>query len=87
MRDQAKGTLNLVVITGDKVTKLKADPKRVPKTYMIHLNQVISDILYIDLLQATLQISKLTNGKKRVEELLWKEKVENRVHQSQIKKL
>ena len=87
IRDQAKGTLNLVVITWDKVVELKVDPKRVPQTDMIHLHQGISDILYTDMLQTTLQISKLTAGKKRVEELLRKEKVENKAHQAHIKNI
>ena len=82
-----KGTLNLVMIIGDKVAELKVDPKGIPKTNMIHLHQGISDFLYTDLLQADLQIYKLTVGKKRVEELLRKEKVENKAHQAQIKKL
>ena len=30
-RDPTKGTLNLVMITGNKVVELKVDPKRVPK--------------------------------------------------------
>ena len=34
-----------------------------------------------------MQISKLTAGKKRVEKLLRKEKVENRAHEVQIKKI
>ena len=54
---------------------------------MIHLHQGISDFLYTDLLQAALQISKLTVGKKRVEELPRKEKVENKAHQVQIKNI
>ena len=87
MREQAKGTLNLAMITGYKASKLKVDPKRVPKTNMIHLHQGISDILYTDMLHTTLQIAKLTASKKRVEEMLWKEKVENKAYQTQIRKL
>ena len=75
------------MIIGDKVADPKVDPKRVPKSDMIHLHQGISDYLYTDLLQATLHISKITAGKKIVEELLRKEKVENKAHQAQIKKL
>ena len=87
IRDMNKGTLNLVMIIGDKVYKLKVDTKEIPKTNMIHLHQGISDFLYTDLLQDALQIYKLTSGKKRVEELLRKEKVGNKAHQDQIKKL
>ena len=70
VRDPTKGTLNLAVITGDKVAELQVYLKRVPKTDMINLRQGISDFLYADVLQASLQISKLTAGKKRVEEML-----------------
>ena len=37
VRDQARGTLNLPIITGGKVAKLKVDPKKVPKTDVIRL--------------------------------------------------
>ena len=67
VRDPTKGTLNLVMITSDKVAELKVVPKRVPKIYVINLHQGISEYLYADVLQAALQISKLTIGKKRVE--------------------
>ena len=41
-RDPAKGTLNLAMITSDKVEELKVDPKRVPKADIINLHQGIS---------------------------------------------
>ena len=69
-RDPTKGTLNLAMIIGDKVAELKVYPKRVSKTDIINLHQGISDVLYTDVLQDTLQISKLIAGKKRVEEML-----------------
>ena len=87
VRDPTKVTLNLAVITGEKVAELKVDPKRVPKTDMINLHQGISEYLYADVLQTALQIYKLTTGKKRVEEMLRKERVENKAHLEQIKKL
>ena len=87
VREPTKGTLNLAVITGDKVAEIKVDPKRVPKNDMINLNEGISNFLYIDMLQTALQISKLTVGKKTIEEMLRKERVENKVYQTQIKKL
>ena len=67
VRDPTKVTLNLAMITGEKVEELKVDPKRVPKTDMINLHQGISEYLYADVLQTALQISKSTTGKKRVE--------------------
>ena len=50
VRDQARGTLNLVVITGDKVAKMRVGPKKVPKTNVIHLHKEIGDIIYTDFL-------------------------------------
>ena len=81
IRDQARGTLNLDVTTGKKLVELWVDPKKVPKTDVIHLHKEIGHIIYTDLLQDTLQISNLQYGKTRVEELLQKEKVENKSHQ------
>ena len=69
VRDPTKGTLNLAVIMGDKVVELEVDLKRVPKIDMINLHQGISEYLYADVLQAALQVSKLTTHKKRVEEM------------------
>ena len=46
--------MNLVMIIGEKVAKLKVDPKRVPKTDLINLHQGISDFLYTEMLQAAL---------------------------------
>ena len=80
VRDPTKGTFNLAMIIGDKVAELKVDPKRVPKTDIINLHQGISDFLYIEVLKDTLQISKLTVGKKRVEEMLRNERVENKAY-------
>ena len=87
VRDPTKGKLNLAVITGDKLAELKVDPKRVPKIDLINLHQGISDFLYTEMLQAALQISKLTTGKKRVEEILRKERVENKAYQTQNRKI
>ena len=87
VRDPTKATLNLVMITRDKVAELKVDPKRVPKTNIINFHQGISEYLYADVLQAAPQITKLMTRKKRVEEMIEKERVENKAHLAQIKKL
>ena len=57
IRDQAKDTLRLAVITGDKIAELKVDMKNVPTSDMIYLHKGIGDILYTNFLQDTLQIS------------------------------
>ena len=70
VKDQARGTLNLAITIGNTVSKLRVNLKKVPKTDGIHLHKEICDIIYTNLLQATLQISKLQFGKKRIEDLL-----------------
>ena len=59
----------------------------IPIPDMIHLHQEIGDILFIDLLKATLKLSKLQTIKSRIENQLRQEKVENKSHQAQINKL
>ena len=61
--------------------------KNILATDMIHLYKHTCDIIYTDLLKETLQVSKLQSSKRKVENLLRKEKVENKSHQAQIKKL
>ena len=70
VRDQARGTLNLVVTTRNKVVELQVDPKKVPKIDVIHLHKEIGDNIYPDMLQDTMQISKLQSCKKTIKDLL-----------------
>ena len=56
--------------------------KKIPTTDMIHLHIETCDIIYTNLLQATMQVSKLQSSKKRVEYLHRKEKVEDKSHQT-----
>ena len=87
VRGHAKNTLNLAVTTRNKVVEMRMNLKNIPATDVIHLHRETGDIIYIDLLKATLQVSKLQSSKKIVEDLLRKEKVENKSHQTQIKKV
>ena len=64
VRDHAKNTLNLAVTTGNKVVAMRMNLKNIPTTDMIHLDKHIGDIIYIDLLKATLQVSKLQSSKR-----------------------
>ena len=82
VRDKDKDTLNLAVTTVNKVGELRMNLNNIPTTDMIHLHKENGDIIYTDLLQETLQVSKLQSSKKRVEEFLKKEKVENKSHQT-----
>ena len=66
---------------------MRVNLKNIPTTDVIQLHRETGDIIYIDLLKVTLQVSKLQSSKKIVEDLLRKEKVENKSHQTQIKKV
>ena len=45
VREQAKDTLNLDVTTGNKLVELRMNLKKIPTTYMIHLNREKGDII------------------------------------------
>ena len=66
---------------------MRMNLNNIPATDMIHLHRETCDIIYIDLLKETLQVSKLQSSKKTIENLLKQEKVENKDHKTQIKKL
>ena len=72
---------------GNKVAEMRMNLKNTPSTGMIHLHRETCDIIYTDFLKETLQVSKLQSSKKRVEYLHRKEKVEDKSHQTQIKKI
>ena len=54
VRDQYIDTLNVVVTIRNKVAKLRMNLKNIPTTDMIHLHRETGDIIYTDLLKATL---------------------------------
>ena len=66
---------------------MNLDLEKIPIPGMIHLHRKTWDILFNDLLKATLKLSKLQTSKSKIENQLRKEKVENKSHQEQIKKL
>ena len=72
---------------GKKVVVMRIKFKNIHVTGMIHLHKKTGAFIYTDLLKETLQVSKLQSSNKRVEYLLRKEKVENKSHQTHIKKL
>ena len=85
VRDHAKNALNLGVTTRIKVVEMRMKLNNNPTIDMIHLHRETGYIIYMDLLKETLQVLKLQSSKKRVEELLRKEKVENKFQQTQLK--
>ena len=87
VRDHKHNTLNMAISYRNKVVEMKINMDEILVLDMIHLHKKIGDIIHTDLLKSTLKISKLHTSKSRVENQLRQEKVENRAHLAQIKKL
>ena len=73
--------------TKNRVFEMKIDLENIPIPEMIHLHKKTWDILFTDLLKATLKLSKLQTIKRKNDNQLRKEKVEKKSHQAQINKL
>ena len=54
---------------------------------MIHFRKQVGEVIYSDLLKATLKVFRLQYAKIKVENQLRQERVENKAHQHQIKNL
>ena len=87
IKDHSENTLNLALENKNKVAEMKMDLENIPIPDMIHLHKKTCDVLFTDLLKATLKLSNLHTCKRRIEIQLRQEKVENKSHQAQIKKL
>ena len=87
VKDHTQNTLNLVITTKNKVVEMKMSLEYIPILDMIHLHKQAGDIIYTNLLKATLKVSRLQSIKSKIENHLRQEKVENKSHQQQIKKL
>ena len=86
-RDHVKDTLSLAMTVGNKVSEVKVNLENIPTTDVIQLKKETSDILNTRLLKATIQMSKMETNKKKTQDLLRKEKVENKALRIKIKKL
>ena len=80
VRDHSHNTLNLDLTTKNKVVEMKINLENIPIPDMIHMHKQTMDILFTDLLKATLKLSKLHTNKSRIENQLRKEKVEKKSH-------
>ena len=87
VRDHVKDTLSLAMNVGNKVSKVNVNLENIPTTDVIHLNRETNDILNTRLLKATIQMPKMETNKKKTQDLLRKERVENKALTSKIKKL
>ena len=86
VRDHTQNTLNLEITTKNKVVEMKMKLENIHILDMIHLHKKVGVIIYTDLLKATLKVSRMQSGKRKIENQLRKEKVENKAHQQPIKK-
>ena len=87
VRNHAKDTLSLAMTVGNKVSEVNVYLEKIPIAYIIQFHKETNDIIYTRLIKSTLQVSKMESNKKRVEDLLRKEKVENKALRIKIKKL
>ena len=56
VKDRSQNTLNLAIEKKNKVDKMKMIPENIPIPDMIHLHKQTRDIIYTDLLKATLKV-------------------------------
>ena len=87
VRDYVQNTLNLALAIKNKVVEVKMNLDDIPIPDMIHLHKQTWDILFTHFLKITVELSKLQILKGKIENQLRQEKVENKAHQTQIKKL
>ena len=76
--DHAKDILSLSMTIGNKVSEVNVNLENIPTTYIINFHRETNDIIYIRLLKYTLQVSKMESSKKKAQDLLRIEKVENK---------
>ena len=77
----------MAIASMNRVVEMIINLDGIPVWDMIHLHKHTGDIIHTNLLNSTLKLSKIQTNKSRVENQLMQEKVENRAHQAQIKKL
>ena len=87
VRDHSEKTFNFSIATKNKVAEMKISLENIPIPDMIHLHKQRGDIIYIDMLKATLKLSRLQSSKRKIENHLILIKVKNKDHKAQIKKL
>ena len=87
VRYYSQNNLNLALETKNRVFEMKMDLENIPIPHMIHMHKKMWDIFCTDLLKATLKLSKLQTCKRKIENQLRQERVENKAHLQQIKKL
>ena len=59
VRDHSQKTLNFSIATKNKVAEIKMSLENIPIPDMIHLHKKTGDIIFTDMLKATLKLSRL----------------------------
>ena len=70
VRDQTHNTLKFALATNSKVAEIGMNLEDIPIPYLIHFHKKTGDILFIDLLKATLKLSTLEVTKRKIENQL-----------------
>ena len=59
IRDHTQNTLNLEITTKNKVSEMRMKLENIPAPDMIHFHKQVGEVIYSDLLKATLKVSRL----------------------------
>ena len=59
IRDHTQNTLNLEITTKNKVAEMRMNLENIPTPDMIHFHKQVGEVIYSDLLKATLKVSRL----------------------------
>ena len=65
-QDQTHNTLNFAIAIKNKVAQMRMNLENIPIPNMTHLHKQIREVIYGDLLKATLKVSTLQHAKSKV---------------------
>ena len=87
IKDHAKNNLNLVEATQNRVVEMRLNMQKILVPAKTHIHKQTREVIYTDMMKATLKVSKLQSTLSRIENQLKQDKAETKVYQQQIKKL
>ena len=67
VRDQTHNTLKLALTTNNKVVEVGRNLYDLPIPDLVHFHKQTGDIMFIDLLKTTLNLSKMVVTKRKIE--------------------
>ena len=86
-KDLERNTLKFSMIDDEKVSEVEFSLEKINMPNKIQLHRWIGDVLYSNLLKATLKITRMQLVIDKLENQLHHENVENKAHSIYIKKL